>query len=195
MRKALHRFLFLSKALRILILSNSLVLTSLAMLSPIWAIYVQKIGGDILEVGAGAGVFALTTGLVVLIAGKVGDHTKRHRGIVSIGYLAIATGFLLYTVVNSVPMLLVAQVIIGFGVAVYSPSFDAIYSKHLDPKNAAWAWGAEESQEYFSQAIGAFVGSLIVFKFGFIPLFLIMAGLSIFSAFYSYFGLEEHEAL
>ena len=47
---------FLNRPLRILLISDTLVLISGAMIVPIYAIYVKKIGGDILDAGVPANV-------------------------------------------------------------------------------------------------------------------------------------------
>ena len=96
-------------------------------------------------------------------------------------------GFLLYTQVNSIWFLLLVQVLIGFGDAIYNPAFDALYSEHLDGGKDGTEWGAWEALNYYATAVGAFIGGFIVTKFGFNPLFIIMGILCFSSALYVYF--------
>ena len=173
-------------ALRILLITDGLVVFSGAMLGPIYALFVRDIGGDILDTGLAAGVFTATAGIVVFLSGRFSDKIKETELIVSLGYAIMGTGFLSYTLVHSVSQLLIAQVIIGFGQALCSPSFDALYSKHVEPGRSGSQWGAWESMSYFAVAFGALAGSTVVSIFGFQALFVAMSGFAYMSAIYIY---------
>jgi predicted MFS family arabinose efflux permease len=176
----------LNKALRVMLFTNSLILLSGAMLAPIYALFVEKVGGSLLDASILGGVFAVTAGLTTLIAGRYADKIKQNELIVVIGYFTIGIGYLLYTQANSIIFLSLIQILIGFSEAFYSPSFDAIYSKHLQVNEAGREWGAWESMNYFSIAAGSVAGGFIVTLFGFNTLFLVMAGLSFTSSLYIY---------
>jgi MFS family permease len=179
-------FLF-NKALRIMLITNGLILIAGAMLGPIYALYVQKVGGDLLDASLAGSVFALVAGITVLLCGRYSDKIKQKRLIVALGYVIIGIGFFLYTLVDSIVFLLVVQMFIGLGEALYNPPFDAIYSEHLDEGHFSTEWGAWEATNYFTTALGAILGGVIVTKFGFNPLFIIMSILCLTSAFYIYF--------
>ncbi len=166
--------------------TNGLILIAGAMLGPIYALFVEKVGGDLMDASIAGGIFALMAGLTSLISGKYSDKIKENELIVVLGYSIIGIGFLLYYWVTSVIFLFIVQAIIGLGEAVYSPAFDAVYSKHLDGRKSGTQWGAWESINYFTTAIGAFAGGALVTYFGFQTLFIIMAILCFSSAFYIY---------
>jgi len=167
--------LFFNKALRILLSTNALILISGAMLGPIYALFVEKVGGDLMDASIAGGLFALAAGLTTLFSGKLSDKVKENELIIVIGYIIMGVGFLLYIAVNSILFLFIVQVISGLGNAVYAPAFDAVYSKHLDGHKSGTQWGAWESMNYFSTAIGAIIGGAIVTLFGFNTLFVVMA--------------------
>lgn len=172
-----------NKALRILLLTNGMVLFSVAMFAPIYAVFVEKIGGDILDASYAYGAFAAAAGFVSIFSGRISDKINKKATLIT-GYLLIGLGFLGYVWVDSVTDLLIVQVIIGMGEAVYSPSFDALYSKHLDHGKSASEWGAWESLNYFSITFGAVGGGLIVKYFSFDAMFLIMSLLAFISSLY-----------
>lgn len=174
-------------ALRILLMTDGLVVFSAAMLGPIYALFVRDIGGDILDTGLAAGVFTATAGIVVFLSGRFSDRVKEAEVVVAAGYAIMATGFFGYLFVHSVAELLVAQAVIGFGQALCSPSFDALYSKHVDPGKSGTQWGAWESMNYFAAAFGALAGSVVASLFGFPALFTVMGCLAYTSALYIYF--------
>ena len=179
--------IFSKKALRILLITDGLVLISGAMLGPIYAIYVDIVGVDLMDASIAGGIFALVAGFTVFVSGKFSDHVNEPKYIVSLGYTIIGFGFLLYILVNSVWFLFIVQAIIGFGEAIYTPAFDALYSKHLDKNEEATEWGGWEAMRYFTASGGAVIGGLVAMNFGFSPLFVIMCLLCFISAIYIFF--------
>ncbi len=177
---------FFNKSLRVLLVTNGLILISAAMIGPIYAIFVENIGGDLLDASIAGGLFAFTAGVVTLLSGRFSDKIRHSEIIMISGYMLIGTGFFLYQYVNSIPFLFAIQVMIGLGNAIYSPAFDKLYSAHLDSEKAGTEWGAWESMNYFTTAFGALIGGIIVTVFGFNAIFIIMAALSYFSATYLY---------
>ena len=91
----MKQFLF-NKALRILLITNGLVLLASAMLGPIYALFVENIGGDLLDASLTGGLFALAAGITTLVAGRFADKNKRGDLIVVFGYTLMGIGFLLY---------------------------------------------------------------------------------------------------
>ena len=156
------------------------------MLGPIYALFVEKVGGDLMDASIAGSIFALVAGLTSLVSGKYSDKVKENELIVVLGYSIMGLGFLLYFWVNTIIFLFIVQAIIGFGEAIYSPAFDAVYSRHLDGHKSGTQWGAWESMNYFTTAIGAIVGGGLVTLFGFQILFVIMAMLCFSSALYIY---------
>ncbi|MCB9802949.1 MFS transporter [Candidatus Nomurabacteria bacterium] len=180
------KILFFNKALRILLSTNALALMAGAMLGPIYALFVEKVGGDLMDASIAGGIFAFVAGLTTLISGKYSDRIKQNELIVVLGYSIMGLGFFLYFWVDSIIFLFIVQAIIGLGEAIYSPAFDAVYSKHLDGHKSGTQWGAWESMNYFTTAIGAVVGGAIVTFLGFQTLFIIMSLFCFSAAFYIY---------
>ncbi len=171
----------------ILLVTNSLILVSRAMIGPIYALFVKEIGGSLLDASYAFGIFALVAGIVTLLSGKYTDKIKENELIIVFGYITVAIGFFGYLFVNSFLSLLIIQVIIGFGEAVYAPAFDAIYSKHLDRDKMGEGWGLWEALNYFTAAFGAVGGGILVTFFGFNIIFIIMGTLCLGSALYILF--------
>jgi DHA1 family tetracycline resistance protein-like MFS transporter len=179
-----HRKKLLGRSLKILLVTNGLILTAAAMLGPIYALFVEEIGGSLLDASYAGAIFALAAGITVLVSGKYADRIKRPEFIVAFGYAMVGLGFLLLTIVNSIWSLLLVQALIGFGEATYSPSFDAIYSRHLNKHKEGKQWGVWESMFYFTSVIGALAGGLIATHYNFDVLFIIMAVMCLTSAVY-----------
>jgi len=176
-----------NRALGILVGTNSLVVIAASMLAPIYAMYIERIGGNLLEAGITGGIYFLAAGVTTLIAGRYADIIKENELILVWGYILTGVGFMLYMWIGSILALLAVQVLIGFADALLSPAFDAIYSKHLDGGREGREWSFYGGVTYFSTAAGAMIGGFIAMEFGFEILFTIMAVLCWVSAIYIYF--------
>ncbi|MBN2307109.1 MFS transporter [Candidatus Peregrinibacteria bacterium] len=177
---------FFNKALKILLATNALILLAAAMLAPIYAIFVEEIGGDLLDASIAGFLFAVSAGLATLFSGKVSDKIRHSDHVMMLGYGMMGLGFFLFLFVHSITTLFIIQILIGMGEAIYSPAFDKLYSEHLDRGQYGVEWGTWESMYYFTTAFGALIGGLLVTNFGFPALFLSMAFLSFTSGFYLY---------
>ncbi len=178
--------LLFNRALRILLSTNAMILMATAMLGPVYALFVEKVGGDLMDASIAGGIFAFVAGLTTLISGKYSDRIKEKKTIVIIGYIVMGVGFLSYFWVTSIIFLFIVQAIIGLGEAIYAPAFDSMYSEHLNKHESGSQWGAWESMNYFTTAIGAVIGGFLITFFGFQTLFIIMATLCFASALYIY---------
>ena len=175
---------FFNRPIRILLITNGLILIAGAMLGPIYALFVTKIGGDLLDASYAFGAYAFAAGITTLISGKYADRIKENELIVVFGYAIMGVAFFGYIFVNSIWSLLLVQVLIGLGEAIYSPAFDAVYSKHLDGHKSGREWGAWESINYFTTTFGAVAGGFLVTFFGFNTMFVVMGLLCFFGAGY-----------
>ena len=175
----------INKPLRVLLFTDSLVMLACAMIVPFYTLYVERIGGDILDAGAAASLFAVAAGVSSLVAGRFSDSLRRKERVVAIGYLVTAMGFLGYLWVDSVWQLLVVQVVVGLAQAGYAPAYDALYTKHIGSKRRLGSrWSIWESLQYFSIAGGAALGAVVIYYGGFPVLFITMATLCALSAMY-----------
>lgn len=173
-----------TRPLKILLSTNGLYYMAGAMIGPIYALFVEEIGGDLLDASYAFSVFAIAAGITAYISGKYTDQIKENELIIAFGYFIISIGYFYYIFVGSVWQLFISQALIGLGGAVYSPAFDALYSLKLKKNNAGMAWGMWEIMYYFTTAAGALIGGFVVTYFGFTPLFIIMGSLALMSALY-----------
>ncbi len=177
----------LKKSSKILLLTNWLVLISAGMIAPIYAIYVEKIGWDLMDASIALGLFALTAWIITLFSWKITDKIKNKILVIIFWYILIWIGFFLYTLVDSITFLFAVQVLIWIWEAIYSPPFDALYWESLKKWERWFGWGVWEFINYFTIAIWAFTGWLMVTYLGFNSIFIMMWMLCFFSAGYLYF--------
>ncbi|MFC1663463.1 MFS transporter [Patescibacteria group bacterium] len=169
-------------ALKILLITNAMVLLAGFMLGPIYALFVTDIGGDILDAGWAWAIYAMAAGVTVYILSKVENKHKHKEKFLVAGYLIMATGFFGYIFVHSIFTLFLVQIIIGLGEAMYIPVYDGLYSKHLSRGNKTYEWGIWESMNYIVTGVGAIIGATIAKVSGFESLFIFMGCLSLLAA-------------
>lgn len=171
-------------ALKALLIADALTLSAQAMLVPIYAVFVQEVGGDVLDAGITAAALAFGSGVAALFAGRYADAMRDKKRPIIICYAVTAAGFLLFTTITNIWYLAAIQVVMGLVRAFAEPAYDALYSTHLDKNREAEGWGAWEAMAYFVTAGGALAGAAIVSNTSFDMLFTVMAGLCTLSALY-----------
>ncbi|USN53849.1 MAG: MFS transporter [Candidatus Nomurabacteria bacterium] len=175
----------MKRGIKVLLISDAWINLALGMIGPIYAIFVEDIGGDLLDASWAYSVYMITAGVVMFLLGKWEDRAKHKEKFVVIGYALISLACFMYIFVNSQIMLLFTQAVLGLSLAVLSPSFDAIYSHFVKRKEEASNWGIWEAMSYVVTAIAAIIGGYVADGFGFRTLFIVMFVISLFGTSYS----------
>jgi MFS family permease len=161
------------KAIKILIGSSIFFNFSAALLGPIYAIFVLKIGGSI-ETASGAwAVYSIVIGLLMLAFGKWEDQLNK-RKMVILGYAINTIGTAGYLFIQQPLQLFIVQAILGVSAAVNNPAWSAIFSTSLDKHRESSEWAYWEGTIRIDAGIAAILGGIIVMNFGFQALFILM---------------------
>ncbi|QQG38722.1 MAG: MFS transporter [Candidatus Woesearchaeota archaeon] len=153
------------------------------LFGPLYAIFVENIGGNILTAGWAWALYTITMGVTLYFMGKLEDKVKKDEIFVVLGFGLISLGMLGYLFIEQPMHLFIVQALLGFGWAFGTPAFDSLYSKNLDKKKVASEWGAYESSVRIVEGIAAFLGAIIASAFGFRALFTVMFILSLIALF------------
>ena len=73
------------RQLKVFLASNSFFVFAMGMFGPIYAIFVQEIGGDILTAGSAWAIFMITSGIGIFIMGKIVDRIQKEKPILMLG--------------------------------------------------------------------------------------------------------------
>lgn len=162
------------RAERILLWSSNLFGFGAGMLGPLYAVFAQDVGGDILDISWVYALYLVVMGVGVVLVGKVGDKIG-HELLSVAGYALSTAATFGYLLVDSIPALLVVQVLIGAGTALNEPSWYALYDKYSgDGSHDGYAWGLASGMWYMAQGIAMLLGGFIVTLYSFDALFLAM---------------------
>jgi len=169
----------MNKNLGILLWSFFLINTSFGLLGPIYAIYVEKIGGDILTVGSSYAVFAIGTAIIIYLISKYEDSFSSKAKLLLVSRFIFLACAISYLFISNPMQLFILQLALGIATAIGNPAFDSLYQDNIEKGKSASQWGAWESSFYFSIGVSALSGSIIVQYFGFTTLFYVMIALNI----------------
>jgi len=172
----------MNKALKIIILSNTIFCFAGALFAPLYAIFVQQITSNIIHIGASLSVFCFTTALLTFIICRVGDRFKEKEFLLILGFILRAVAWIYYIFIRSVWQIYFVHLILAFGEAFGSPAFTALFSSHLDKDRHFKEWGSWISISLVISGVASFLGSVLVKTYGFKPLFVSMAILAIISS-------------
>lgn len=164
----------------ILYLTDGMLIAGSSLLAPIYAIFVERIGGGIIEAGTSITIHALTAGIGLLVFSRVEDRNRDFRHYVVIGYFLAAVGYLNLILFQNLPALFVSQFIWGVATAIRVPAYDVLLSQSARG-HLAIAWGNWNSVAFLVSSAGAFLGAIIAATLGFQILLITMFALA-FSA-------------
>ncbi len=179
--------------IKLLLFTSILFNFSLGLLGPIYAIFIEKIGGGILEASAASTTFSLVTGILILVFGRLEDQRLNKKLMIVVGYFIHAFGILGYLFVTEVMHIYFIQAFLGIGAAILTPAFDALYSTKADKGKESSEWSYWEGGVRIVVSVAALAGGIIATFYGFKTLFIFMSIFAFLSAFGSAFLLKKKD--
>ncbi|HUW21255.1 MAG TPA: MFS transporter [Candidatus Bathyarchaeia archaeon] len=177
----------MNKALKIMLVAGAFSKIAAMMFSPIYAIFIEDIGGGILEAGYAVALYAFATGILMYFFGKKEDLMKEPEIAMVIGYILTGLAYIGYIFVSSFVHLLSIQLILAVASAIGSPAYDGLYSNHLSKGKAASGWGSWEMMASFITGLGALMGGFLVTLNSFDLMFFVMGCFMFIAASVIYF--------
>ena len=160
---------------------NVLFVFGAFMFPPLFALFVEEIGGGVFNAGSIWATFAIFTGISMFIVSRFGDRIKEKEYLIMGGYFFRLVGWMCYFFATSLWHLYVLQIVLALGEALGTPAFNALFSEHLDKGRYVKQWGAWSSLALIVGGIAALLGGIVTSLFGFKILFLLMAFLAALS--------------
>lgn len=74
------------KAKRIILASQMVAVGTMGLLGPIYAIYVEKLGGDILAAAIAYTIYSIVYGILVIFLGRITDKVKESEYFLMAGF-------------------------------------------------------------------------------------------------------------
>jgi MFS family permease len=173
---------------RLLLWSSYLWSLGEGMLGPLFAVFAQRIGGNILDITWAWAIYLGMTGALTIVAGSVSDRIwqwcGRERLLVA-GYALNALCTFGYLFVHTPMALFLVQAGLGVALALSSPTWSALYARYSPgEKKAGHTWGLFAGGERLTLALAILVGGYIVNHYSFSALFLIMGTVQVIATLY-----------
>jgi MFS family permease len=158
-----------------LLWSSNLWSFGAGLLGPLFAIFTERIGGDVFAITNVWGIYLVSMGICVIVVGRFSDGSLRKKQILMLlgyGFNALLTFGYLY--VHSALQLLVLQVGLGFAVALSAPTWSALYDTYSGTGREGYVWGLSSGFEKIATGLAVLLGGVIVSYSSFASLFIIM---------------------
>jgi len=177
----------MNNSLKLLLIINSVFVLAANMLGPLYAVYIEGLGGSITMVSGTWSVMLLSVTLANLALIKYGDRVKEHEHFLLSGFILRAIAWISFIYAHSIFHIILIQIIIGVGEAVGSTGFDAIFAEHLDRARHIRDYATWKMLSNLIAAFATMIGGLIVTQYGFNPMFYVMSAIAFSCAVFTYF--------
>lgn len=152
---------------KMLISAYTFSMFSEGVILPIYAVFVQGIGGDILDASWAMATFLITQGVFTIIVHRFKWISEKRIPVMIFGWLLWVLGIGMYLFISNMATLLLAQILTAIGNAIADPIFDQELASHTDKKNESFEWGFFEGAQSLVQGLAAITGGLLATYFGF----------------------------
>jgi MFS family permease len=174
----------MNKKERILLYGSNLWYFGEGMFGPLFAIFSQKIGGNILDITWAWATYLIICGILVIIFGKISDHKVSKSKLMVAGYALNAVFTFCYLFVDSQLGLFIVQAGLGAAAALAIPTWEALYAKYEDKRHDGYTWGLAGGQAQIATGLAIILGGLLVNYFSFQVLFVTMGTIQIIATIY-----------
>lgn len=168
----------MNKYLKNLLLGAWIWYFGAGLFGPLYAVFAEKIGGDILDITGAYALFLIIVGVLSIYVGRISDRYSKKK-LMIFGYLLNAIATFGYLLVDGPLKLFVVQGLLGVSAALASPTWDSLFSVHLEKKHIGQQWGLYEGGPSIIMGIALLIGGFILTRFNFQTLFIIMGTVQI----------------
>lgn len=165
--------------LKLLLFASSLWYFSEGLLGPLFAVFSEQVGGDVLDITAAWATYLIVSGLAYPVVGKLLNRSRWKFRMIAVGYALNTLFTFAYLLVNDTTDLLLVQVGLGIAEAISTPSWDAFFASKLAERDDTFAWGLAGGHTQFISGIAIAIGGLIANFVSFQALFVVMGCLNL----------------
>ena len=185
-------FKSINRVTRLLIVGDFFLNSAWGLLGPVYALFVvQRItGGDTAQAAKVAGFAALCYWLVKSsLQIPIGRYLDKNHGekddfiFMTLGvFLAglVPFGFM----ISFLPWHVFAfEIVHAIGMSMFTPSWYAIFTRHIDKGKEAFEWGLDSTSLGFGVGVTGALGGVIAAIFGFNIIFILVGAINMISVF------------
>lgn len=164
----------LNKHIKILLYGGNIWYFGEGMFGPLFAVFTERLGGDILDISWAWATYLIVAGLLYIVVGKITDRYDNKEKVMILGYVLNTLFTFGYLFVSTPWHLFVIQAGLGIAAAMATPTWDALYAKHEDRKHDGFQWGLAGGEAQIITGVAIVVGGYVVIYGSFTALFVTM---------------------
>ncbi len=177
-------FLPINKIIKVLMLSDFLIISAFGFISPIFALFLtDKIQGVTLEtVGYASAIYWVAAVLTRLPIAHFVDKTKSEKDdfyFMIIGSILISVVPFLFMTSSKIWHIYLIQALYGLGYSFRLPGWYGMFTRHIDRGHEGYEWSFDSLVSGVGSGITAALGGILAVKLGFNTLFIMMGAISI----------------
>jgi hypothetical protein len=172
----------LTKTAKTLLLGANIWYFGEGMMGPLFAVFAEKVGGDILDITWAWSTYLVITGVLYIVVGRWLNGKNFKEKVMVAGYSLNALCTFGYLLVDSPIKLFIVQAGLGIAEAIGTPAWDALYANSQHEEMDAYAWGLSTGQSQIVTGLAFAVGGAITHFISFEALFITMGCTQILSA-------------
>jgi len=154
------------------------------MLGPLFAVFAERIGGNILDITWAWATYLIISGVLIFLVGKISDEKFAKDKLMMVGYGLNAVFTFGYLLISTPTHLFLVQAGLGVAAALATPTWHALYAKYEDKRHVGGTWGLADGSAELITGVAIILGGLIVTYFSFTALFLIMGIVQVIATIY-----------
>ena len=164
----------MKRSAKMLLFASSLWYFGEGLFGPLFAVFSEKVGGDLLDITWAWSLYLFVTGLFYIIIGKLFNRTVWKSKLIVIGYALNTIFTFAFLLVDDTTSLMWVQAGLGLAEAISTPAWDAAFSSELEDTNDTYIWGIANGQSFIVSGIAIAIGGLIANYISFEALFILM---------------------
>lgn len=164
--------------------SDILMMSGWGLINPILAIFIseQVNGGSVILAGVASTTYLLIKSILQIPVARMIDIKRGEWDdywVMIVGSLFITLSAFMFIFVREPWQVIAAQVVGGIGGAFSFPSWQAIFTRHIDKREEGLEWSIYFTAVDLGGALSAALGGFIASYFGYKSLFLVVGLMSL----------------
>jgi MFS family permease len=163
-----------NKLLTTLISINFLVILAAGFMTPVWAQFVQQIGGDLRTAGNAVCIFSIMLGFFTWIAAHIENQLNYDPLILVISQALFVLSYAGYFWVQHPMQLYAVQISLGISGAIQVPALYALYQRTMPVRQSTLYWGIWNGFYNIAMGLGALISAYTVERYGIKVMFILL---------------------
>lgn len=159
---------------KILLIASSLWFFGEGLMGPLFAVFAEKVGGDLLDITWAWALYLILSGILYILFGKVLRNSPHREKAMVFGYLLNTILTFCYLLVHNSTHLFLLQIGFAFAESISTPIWDSIFANELEEAGDSFFWGIANGHTHLLTGIAVAIGGLITYYISFEVLFIIM---------------------